>query len=81
MPQSQTIGFIGLGAMGLGMATNLLEKTGQLNTVCNRSREPVDALVAQGAHECANLTELADQSDNLELGSDHAERLIIMDLC
>src|ERR1700760_1488278 len=42
------IGFIGLGNMGTGMATNLL-KAGHEVTVYNRSTARVDALVAQGA--------------------------------
>lgn len=42
------IGFLGLGAMGRGMASNLL-KAGHALTVWNRSPEPVQALAAQGA--------------------------------
>jgi len=57
------IGFLGLGAMGFGMASNLLSKNGQLNIVANRSREPVDALIKQGATEYDNYTELAKNSD------------------
>ncbi len=59
----QNIGFVGLGAMGSGMASNLLAKHGQLNIVCNRSRKPVDELVTQGAKEFANYAELASNSD------------------
>ncbi|MEJ0026698.1 MAG: NAD(P)-dependent oxidoreductase [Rhizomicrobium sp.] len=43
------IGFIGLGAMGSGIAASLL-RAGHDVTVWNRSPEPVAALVAQGAH-------------------------------
>jgi 3-hydroxyisobutyrate dehydrogenase-like beta-hydroxyacid dehydrogenase len=42
------IGFIGLGNMGTGIATNLL-KAGHEVTAYNRSTAKVDALVAQGA--------------------------------
>lgn len=42
------IGFIGLGAMGAGIAGSLL-RAGHDLTVWNRSPEPVAALVAQGA--------------------------------
>ncbi|MEI9988796.1 MAG: NAD(P)-dependent oxidoreductase [Rhizomicrobium sp.] len=42
------IGVIGLGAMGAGIAANLL-RAGHDVTVWNRSPEPVAALVAQGA--------------------------------
>ena len=43
----ETIGFIGLGAMGKPMARNLL-KAGYAVTVHNRSRGAVDELVAAG---------------------------------
>lgn len=59
----QQIGFIGLGAMGFGMACKLLKHNGQLNIVANRNRVPVDALVKQGAIEftsCADLVEACD---------------------
>ena len=42
------IGFLGLGAMGSGMASNLL-KAGHQVTVWNRSPEPAQALAARGA--------------------------------
>lgn len=42
------IGFIGLGIMGKPMAKNLL-KAGYDLTVCNRSKAPVEELVACGA--------------------------------
>ncbi|MBP0453806.1 MULTISPECIES: NAD(P)-dependent oxidoreductase [unclassified Kitasatospora] len=43
-----TVGFVGLGAMGQGMAASLL-RAGHRVRVWNRSPEPVAALVAQGA--------------------------------
>lgn len=63
----QNIGFVGLGTMGFGMASNLLAKHGQLNIVCNRNRKPVDDLVKQGAQEFANYADLASHSDILIL--------------
>ena len=66
-PQDRKIGFLGLGAMGFGMASNLLCKNGQLNIVANRNRKPVDALVKQGATEYASYTELAKNSDAILL--------------
>ncbi len=63
----ENIGFVGLGAMGFGMAANLLAKHGQLNIVANRSREPVDRLVSQGAKEFADYADLAAHSDLLIL--------------
>ena len=57
------IGFIGLGAMGLGMAHNILAKHGQLATIAHRNRIPVDALVAKGAEEYADARALSSQCD------------------
>src|ERR1700682_88129 len=46
---SETIGFIGLGQLGLPMATNLLD-AGYSLQVYNRTASKADALVAQGAY-------------------------------
>ena len=50
------IGFIGLGNMGHGMATNLL-KAGHQITVYNRSPGKAEALVHQGATAARNVAE------------------------
>ncbi|MDH6126412.1 3-hydroxyisobutyrate dehydrogenase-like beta-hydroxyacid dehydrogenase [Kitasatospora sp. GP82] len=52
-----TVGFVGLGGMGRGMAANLL-RAGFSVQVWNRSPDPVKALVAQGAVAAADLTEV-----------------------
>jgi 3-hydroxyisobutyrate dehydrogenase len=57
-----TIGFVGLGAMGLPMTANLL-RAGHEVTVASRSRGPVDAAVALGATEARTLSELAATSE------------------
>ncbi len=55
--------FIGLGAMGYGMAANL-QKTGQLQLTWNRSIERSQKLAEDcGATIAKDLTELASQSD------------------
>jgi 3-hydroxyisobutyrate dehydrogenase-like beta-hydroxyacid dehydrogenase len=46
---SETIGFIGLGHLGLPMATNLL-KAGNALRVYNRTASKAESLVTQGAH-------------------------------
>lgn len=51
-----SISFIGLGAMGKAIVPNLLE-AGHDVTVWNRSPEPVDELVAQGAKRASTLAE------------------------
>jgi len=53
----QKVGFVGLGAMGRGMAANLLRAGFQVQ-VWNRSPEPVRALAEQGATAAADLGEI-----------------------
>jgi 3-hydroxyisobutyrate dehydrogenase-like beta-hydroxyacid dehydrogenase len=79
MAKEIKIGFIGLGAMGFGMASNILAKHGQLGTICNRSRQPVDDLVARGAVEHADAAALAAASDVVILclpNSEVVERVV-----
>lgn len=47
------VGFIGLGAMGAGIAANIL-RAGHRITVWNRSRGPVEALATEGAVAAAS---------------------------
>jgi 2-hydroxy-3-oxopropionate reductase len=58
----QCIGYIGLGLMGKPIARNLL-KAGFPLTVHNRSRPPVDELVAEGAEGASTPREVAEASD------------------
>src|SRR5271156_5309133 len=50
-PKSETIGFIGLGLMGHGMAKNIVEKGYPLAVLGHRNRKPVEDLVSRGAVE------------------------------
>ena len=59
---TERIGFIGLGAMGKGMASNLQNKGFQLN-VFDISPAPVGVLVQLGATEAASIAELTAASD------------------
>ena len=59
---TERIGFIGLGAMGKGMALNLQNKGFQLN-VFDIAPEPVAILVQQGAVAAASVAELTQNSD------------------
>jgi 3-hydroxyisobutyrate dehydrogenase-like beta-hydroxyacid dehydrogenase len=74
-----TIAFLGLGAMGHHMAANLL-KSGKAVTVWNRSREPVHALVQQGAKAAATPAEcgLADVVFSM-LADDAVTRTVLVD--
>lgn len=56
------IGFIGLGIMGKPMAKNLI-KSGHELVVFNRSRGPVDELVAAGAKAGSSSADVAAQVD------------------
>lgn len=51
------VGFVGLGAMGRGMAANLL-RAGHSVRAWNRSPGPVDELVAEGAVAAADLADV-----------------------
>ncbi|MDA0230227.1 MAG: NAD(P)-binding domain-containing protein [Proteobacteria bacterium] len=59
---TERIGFIGLGAMGKGMASNLQNKGFQLS-VFDVSPTPVSVLVQLGATETASIAELTAASD------------------
>ena len=75
----KNIGFVGLGAMGFGMASNLLTKHGQLHVTGHRNRRPVEDLVARGALEFTGSAALAAASDVVILclpDSDVVERVV-----
>ncbi|WP_338775745.1 NAD(P)-dependent oxidoreductase [Streptomyces sp. DG1A-41] len=57
-PPSRTVGFIGLGAMGLPMAANLAE-AGFDVLAWNRSRPPLDAAVAAGCRAADRPAQVA----------------------
>jgi len=59
---SETVGFIGLGIMGRGMAANLL-KAGFELFVWNRTAQKMDTLVADGARAADSPADLAAKSD------------------
>ncbi len=60
MPQSLTVGYIGLGLMGKSIARNIL-KAGFPLVVHNRSRASVDELVAEGAVAAFSPAEVASK--------------------
>lgn len=57
-----SVGFVGLGNMGQGMADNLLSKGSKLS-VFTRTRSKVDAMAAMGATGASSLQELVAGSD------------------
>ncbi len=62
MEPKPTVGFIGLGIMGRPMARHIL-RAGYPLIVHNRSRPPIESLVAEGAREAHSPAELAAQCD------------------
>jgi len=54
-----TVGFVGVGLMGHGMAKNLVSKGWPLVVLGHRKREPVEHLKSLGAREAATPRELA----------------------
>jgi 3-hydroxyisobutyrate dehydrogenase-like beta-hydroxyacid dehydrogenase len=63
MMATKRVGFIGLGLMGSGMATNILAKGFPLSVLAHRNRQPVEDLVARGAKEARSAADLARESD------------------
>ena len=55
-----TIGFIGVGLMGHGMAKNIVEAGYPLHVMAHRKREAVDDLVGRGAVEVSSPREMAE---------------------
>jgi 3-hydroxyisobutyrate dehydrogenase-like beta-hydroxyacid dehydrogenase len=79
MTDRPTIGFIGVGLMGHGMAKNILTKGYPLVVLGHRNRVPVDHLRSLGAREAATARELAAQCDIVHLcvtGSPQVEALV-----
>lgn len=53
-----TVGFIGVGKMGRGMAANLMSANHPVRVIAHKNRAPVDGLVRLGATETASLRAL-----------------------
>ncbi|MEM9574505.1 MAG: NAD(P)-dependent oxidoreductase, partial [Pseudomonadota bacterium] len=76
---AETIGFVGVGLMGHGMAKNLLKAGHQVTVIAHRNRAPVEDLLAQGASEAASLEELGAASSIVHIcapGSPDVERIV-----
>ncbi|MDE3011043.1 MAG: NAD(P)-dependent oxidoreductase [Pseudomonadota bacterium] len=78
-PTQETVGFIGLGFMGHGIARNIVEKGYPLTILGRSNRTPVDDLVARGASEVRSLAEVAKASTVVFLcvtGSSEVETIV-----
>ena len=79
MSDKPVIGFIGVGLMGHGMASNILAKGYELVVMGHRNRAPVDDLVSKGAREAATPAEMAGAASIIHLcvtGSPQVEAIV-----
>ena len=77
--QQETVGFVGVGLMGHGMAKNILAAGYPLTVEAHSNRAPVDDLVARGASEAASLADLAAASSIIHIcapGSPQVETIV-----
>lgn len=75
----ETVGFVGVGLMGHGMAKNILAGGYAVSVVAHRNRAPVDDLLSRGASEAADLAALAASADVIHIcapGSPEVETII-----
>jgi hypothetical protein len=75
----KTVGFIGVGLMGHGMAKNILAKGNDLLVMAHRNRAPVEDLVARGAREAKTAAEIAAGAESVVLcvtGSPQVEEIV-----
>jgi 3-hydroxyisobutyrate dehydrogenase-like beta-hydroxyacid dehydrogenase len=76
---NETIGFVGVGLMGQGMARNIVGKGFPLTVMAHRNRAPIEDLVQRGATEAKSLREIAERSSIVFLcvtGSTEVEAVI-----
>jgi len=62
-PSDDRIGFIGLGAMGVGMAKNVVQAGYPLQVMGHTRREPIERLVGLGATEVDNARQMGERVD------------------
>lgn len=67
MTDKPTVGFIGVGLMGHGMAKNILQAGYPLVVKGNRNRAPIDSLTGMGATEAASPREMAEKCDIIHI--------------
>ncbi|MFT4700834.1 MAG: 3-hydroxyisobutyrate dehydrogenase-like beta-hydroxyacid dehydrogenase [Yoonia sp.] len=75
----ETVGFVGVGLMGHGMAKNILAAGYPVTVIAHRNRAPIDDLVGLGASEAASLVDLAAASSIIHIcapGSPQVEAIV-----
>ena len=76
---TETVGFVGVGLMGHGMAKNLLAAGYSVTVIAHTNRAPVEDLVSKGATEAATLAELAASTSVIHIcapGSPQVEAIL-----
>ena len=63
MSNKERVGFIGLGAMGVGMAANVRKAGYPLTIMGHTRREPVERLLAMGAEEVSTPAQMREKCD------------------
>jgi len=79
MAEKPTVGCVGVGYMGHGIAKNIVEKGYALTVLGHRNRAPVEDLVSRGAQEAKSGKDLAAASDVIFIcvtGSPQIEALV-----
>jgi len=75
----KTVGIVGVGRMGHGIATNIQKHAWQIGFLHHAGNQPTDELEAAGASKYQTLSELALASDIIILcvtGSPEVERIM-----
>ncbi len=78
----KSIGMIGIGMMGLGIASNLLKHGNSLSVLMHAGNQPIEALIAQGVQTCQTPKALAAQSEVIILcvtGTPQVEAVLLGD--
>ena len=73
------IGFVGVGLMGHGMASNILSGGYPVAVFAHRNRAPIEELVAKGATEAQTLQDMAGTCDIIHIcapGSPQVEAIV-----
>jgi 3-hydroxyisobutyrate dehydrogenase-like beta-hydroxyacid dehydrogenase len=76
---AESIGFVGVGLMGHGMARNLLDAGYPVTTIAHKNRAPVEDLVNHGASEATTLADVASASSIIHIcapGSPQVEAIV-----
>ena len=82
MDKKPSVGMIGLGLMGLGIATNIVKKGHSLTAMTHAGNQPLDALIAAGARTAPTAQAVAQASDIVILcvnGSAQVEAILAGD--